>query len=360
MTRRFPSLEVLDQEAIAKISFIDPPVASSSSSDPYAPAPTSFPFPMAGSFITGVDGSVISNVLARFLPLFDSQRQALGDVYDPNATFSYTAYTQIPPRVRIQGWHTSKEMPNQRKLEWGPWLNNAAGGSRNLNYERSRNATTGLERELRSLHTGPDEIVRAILLLPKTRHEIAGSAEKFCIDAWPVGQGAATMLFLCIHGEFAEEPCQGIRSFDRSFVLAPAPAGSRATLNNWTVTILSDHLTVRLYSSPEAWSPGPLKVQGEGKGSRQRQVTPQPQAPATQVLNPKVQAQLSAIPEPQRSLVLAICQRTNLNIKFAADCLDMNGWDVEKAMMNFEQVKKNERSAAFERLKLSESSEPIE
>ena len=44
-------------------------------------------------------------------------------------------------------------------------------------------------------------------------------------------------------------------------------------------------------------------------------------------------------PEPQRSLVLAVSQRTNLNIKFSVDCLESNGWDLEKAVANFEAVK---------------------
>ena len=137
--------------------------------------------------------------MGRFFPLFDTDRTALADVYDPGATFSYSAYTQIPPRARLQGWHTSNAMPNQRKLDWGPWIKNPIGGSRNLSAIKS-----GLERELRSLHTGPEEIIRTISHLPGTNHADAGAAEKFCIDAWPVGNGAAAMLFLCVHGEFSE------------------------------------------------------------------------------------------------------------------------------------------------------------
>ena len=44
-------------------------------------------------------------------------------------------------------------------------------------------------------------------------------------------------------------------------------------------------------------------------------------------------------PEPQRSLVLQISQRTGLNVRFAVDCLEGNGWVLEKALANFEQVK---------------------
>lgn len=67
MLRRFALLEVLDQEAITKISFVDAPIASSSNSDPYEQTgPDSFIFNMAPSFITGVDGSVISGFLSRY------------------------------------------------------------------------------------------------------------------------------------------------------------------------------------------------------------------------------------------------------------------------------------------------------
>ncbi|EJD06393.1 NTF2-like protein [Fomitiporia mediterranea MF3/22] len=346
MMRRFAMLEVLDQEALTKISFVDGPVASSSNSDPHGQTgPDSFVLNMAPSFITGVEGTVISSFLSRFFPLFDTQRTALADVYDPNATFSYSAYTQIPPRARLQGWHTSPAMPNQRKLEWGPWLHNQSGGSRNLAF-LSNNTSHGLERELRSLHTSPAEIVKALLHLPVTRHDVSGAAEKFCIDAWPVGQGSAMMLFLCVHGEFAEEPSQGVRSFDRSFVLAPSPAGSRAAANGWTVTILSDQLTVRPYSSPEAWKPGPLKVQGvDHTNPRAAPQTPQkrPQQlradTQRKLMEPEVQAMLGTIPDSQRRLVVQISQRTGLNVKFSYDCLENNGWDIDRAVANFEQVK---------------------
>lgn len=43
--------------------------------------------------------------------------------------------------------------------------------------------------------------------------------------------------------------------------------------------------------------------------------------------------------EPQRSLILQICQRTRLNVKYAVDCLQSNEWDLDRAVANFEQVK---------------------
>lgn len=38
-------------------------------------------------------------------------------------------------------------------------------------------------------------------------------------------------------------------------------------------------------------------------------------------------------------MVLHISVRTGLNVQYSVDCLTNNGWDVEKAFANFEQVK---------------------
>lgn len=40
-----------------------------------------------------------------------------------------------------------------------------------------------------------------------------------------------------------------------------------AKADGWDVVILSDQLTVRAYSSHQAWAPGPLKVQ-EGEAAK--------------------------------------------------------------------------------------------
>lgn len=108
-------------------------------------------------------------------------------------------------------------MPNQRKLEWQGWVRNEAGGSRNLKRIGSQRSGQEMDRELCTLHMGPSAIVAAISKLPATRHEVSGAADKFCMDAWPIGQGAATMLFLCLHGEFAE--CKRLIIFALEYLL---------------------------------------------------------------------------------------------------------------------------------------------
>ena len=98
-------------------------------------------------------------------------------------------------------------------------------------------------------------------------------------------------------------PSEGIRSFDRSLILAPAPDGSTCVIFDvyrsvgsdsllifsakaagWDVVVLSDQLTVRAYSSPQAWAPGPLEVQMgddevDPKSALMRQPRLQPQTP---------------------------------------------------------------------------------
>lgn len=203
---------------------------------------STFAWNMEPSFIAGVDGSLVVNFLMRFFPFFDNQRGALLDAYAPNATFSFSCNTSIPPRARIEGIHYSKDYPNQRKLEWGVWLTTSQGGSRNLGR------VSELARVAESLHIGSQEAVKAMAALPRTKHDVAGSPEKFSVDAFPVQQGEETNLLVTLHGQFVERkssfkyeyqlrianpvqlrivPSQGLRSFDRSFVLAVSPEGSR-------------------------------------------------------------------------------------------------------------------------------------
>jgi nuclear RNA export factor len=131
--------------------------------------------------------------------MFDTQRPALMDVYDPAATFSFSANTAIPVRGRIEGYQYSKEMPNQRKLEWAPWLNGGLGGSRNLNRMGG-----GVNKMVKSLHLGGEDVIQAMVNLPGTKHDITGPPEKFCLDSYPVRHGESTNLFVCLHGQFAE------------------------------------------------------------------------------------------------------------------------------------------------------------
>lgn len=336
ITRRFSSLEMIDSEPVAQISFDVP--QSTSAAPVKKPNATTFPVPMGPSMIYGVDGGLVSNFLVRFFDVFDNHRDTLANIYDPQASFSFSVNTTIPARARIQGLLYDKEMPNQRSLTWANWLQ---AGSRNLNRLQGT-----LDKSVKSLLMGSDSIVSTVGKLPGTRHDITGPAEKFCLDTSPVPLGTGMGLLVSVHGQFTEMPVNGVRSFDRTFVLAAAPEGSRAKLNGWDVVILSDQWTIRAYSSCDAWKPGPLLVQAT-KAEPIRNPPVQAPIPVSGSLSnqwldslPSEQRNaLSTIPEPQRNFVIDVMRRTNLNVKFAVDCLQNNGWTVERALANFEQVK---------------------
>jgi nuclear RNA export factor len=161
-------------------------------------APSSAIF-SCGLFLSHLVPSQSLTMCHSFFPTFDNERETLVNVYHPAATFSFSANTAIPIRSRIQGHHTSKDMPNQRKLEWVPWLAGGAGGSRNLGRMGH-----GVDKMLNSLHVGAEEAIKSMTNLPKTLHDVAGAPEKFCVDAWPVGQGESMNLFISVHGQFIE------------------------------------------------------------------------------------------------------------------------------------------------------------
>jgi len=107
-------------------------------------------------------------------------------------------------------------------------------------------------------------------------------------------------------------------------------------MKGWAVEILSDQLTVRAYSSSDAWTPGPMVVQ------------PTVASKDSQPSNlPNLEAALASIPEPQRAQVARLCRQTGLNVSYAVDCLQQNGWDHEMAVANFAQVKGSLSRDAF-------------
>jgi len=61
-----------------------------------------------------------------------------------------------------------------------------------------------VDKMLKSIHVGRENVVNAISSLPRSKHDIVGAAEKFCIDAWPVTHEDRTTLFLSVHGQLVE------------------------------------------------------------------------------------------------------------------------------------------------------------
>jgi nuclear RNA export factor len=63
--KRFPGLEVLDGVPVVKLSFDAPQNSSTTIPAKKVPTPSTFPYPMASSFISGVEPTLVSNFLLR-------------------------------------------------------------------------------------------------------------------------------------------------------------------------------------------------------------------------------------------------------------------------------------------------------
>ena len=200
-------------------------------------------------------------------------------------------------------------MPHQKDLTFDKYIEL---GSRNLMR------THNVKPLLRSMHYGGEAIVAFLKRLPITMHPLH-DASKFVVDAWLLpnvdvkAQTSATerpdaLLFINVHGEFCEAPSQGIRSFDRVFVVAPAPPASPAQQLGWPCVIVSDMLTLRHYSRESAFQPNAL-----------------PMGPS---------AAPGLTPE-QHAMSLELSTQTKLSYPYAVQCLGENGWDMTRAVNVF-------------------------
>ncbi|CAE6470841.1 unnamed protein product, partial [Rhizoctonia solani] len=366
VVRRFPNLEMLDQEPIVKIGF-DVPLPELMERDRVLekdkniqwPAATSFLVDMKAGFMgPGIEATTVE-FLTKYYELFDTNRTLLSPVYSPRATFSLSLNTSIPPRARIRGYHS--HLPHQRELAWKTWMDI---GSRNLMR------VARLDKTATFLRSTAEDVIGALSALPGTRHDVTGTggatiedgmvigspaAGKFVVDAFTClgvlpGEGdAGIVLFINVHGEFAEQPSGGLRSFDRVFVVAPAPPDSPSYAAGWRVTILSDQLTVRGYSANEAWVPGPIVVQNVNSGKGTTPVPTTIPAPIPRVEMAPVDPVLADLSEPQRALMVECAGRTGLNAQYSRMCLEGNGWDLAKALTNFEELKGTIPQDAFVR-----------
>ncbi|GAA5980720.1 hypothetical protein JCM10908_001750 [Rhodotorula pacifica] len=354
MARRFSTLRTLDQKPLdPTIAFaigqdrangvVDSPGLSARVKSEKAKAAKReavvFPLPFSGGFFES-DGArdFVGQFFIKFFDAFDNDRPSLLAAYAPICTFSFHADTAHPARARAKkvGSHGDKRFPHQHKLDWKPYL--TSEGSRNL--MRVKNP----EKRVKTLQVTPAAVISSIATLPKTKHPLDDSA-KFIWDSWtmpnflaPPAPGAEgeTVIFASVHGEFTEISCKGVRSFDRNFILAPAPPGSPAHAAGWPCIVLSDTLTVRGYSDlafskPKAPRPAPTNAP-DATG------VPIPPQAVPSAPGPAAPERADGITDEQQSLVLQLQQVTSLNYQFAHMCLAQNGWDPHQALSQFQTL----------------------
>ncbi|KAF9967744.1 nuclear mRNA export, poly(A)+RNA binding protein [Mortierella alpina] len=278
-----------------------------------------------------------------YFSLFDSERGLLEHIYDVNATFSYSAITPPSPLQRSQGISSEN---------WSEYLRQ----SRNLSRLSDLGARTT------RLHVGSKDIVyQGLMQLPETRHDLSENS-KVCVDAWETGGLLPTVcIYLSVHGEF-EEVRRGMqesvrKSFDRTFIIAPAPPGSVAAANGYPCLIISDQLTLRGYNGSTGWKPDlsvnvtpSLAAAAAGVATALKSV---PIANAASHVFPMSHASaasphLDALSPEQQALVQELQRVTGLNVETALQCLLASGWDATKSMILVEQHRSQLPASAWQ------------
>lgn len=344
VSRKFPSLRQLDQQPLdPSIAFAT--AASTSKGGPGSATqlkrekkgskivrtPVVFPVAVnAGFFEAEGTRDFVAGFFMKFFPAFDSDRPSLMAAYSPTCSFSFFADTSYPVRARAKkiGSHTDKSMPHQTKLDWKLYL--TAEGSRNLARVKVP------EKRVATLQITPSMVISSICKLPTTAHPLTPT--KFVFDTWtmpgvlaastPGGEGE-TVILAVVHGEFVEMPSKGVRSFDRTFILAPAPEGSPAHVAGWPCTILSDVLNVRMYSNPTAWEVLPPAAA----------IAPNAVAgPSSVVAPPLGTERAEGLSDGQQAMILEFQVHTKLVYGFAHLCLSQNGFDPVRGMENFQML----------------------
>lgn len=348
---RFRNLTLLDQKVVTptESGFANLPASSKAKKVDAEAAQVplrNFPVPNKPGFVDAEAGAIMPTFLSKYFQLYDTDRAELGEVYAPLAQFSYIVNVVPPPRARAAGFlHT---MPHQKELSFDRYLDL---GNRNLMRVHSPKIRH------QHLHNGSGAIIACLKKLPKTSHPLTDPS-KFVVDAWVLpntvigarlkgDERPEALLYINVHGEYAEAPSQGIRSFDRVFTVAPVIPGSPAANAGWPCVILSDHMVVRHYSSPAAWTADSLPT-GDVTPDQQAGVAMQSQPPQiapngtpTNALPPHLQAQAPApgLNGPQHTLSLQLAAETGLIYAFAVQCLQENNWDAALALTNFQNLK---------------------
>ncbi|KAF9093360.1 nuclear mRNA export, poly(A)+RNA binding protein [Mortierella sp. AD031] len=329
ITKMFPSLQVLDQQAVAnKISFGLGDLTSVKET-------STLPVPIKGNFFDSAGTqAMVLEFLTSYFNLYDTNRSALEAMYDSSATFSYMVDMTITNLQKAEG---------KRGDRWDDY----ADGSRNLSRVKDLSDRTN------RIHVGNAAIVKqGIMPLPKTKHHL-DDASKICVDAWQTGGLLpAICIYILVHGEY-EEPnsTRGVvKSFDRSFIIAPAPPNSQASLHGWKCIIISDQLTIRHYNGFKAWQPEPHPntptpvAVGPAAGMAPSGPTPGAPAviPAVQGVAPDPQQKpMAGITPEQHAMAQELQRQTGLNYPYSVQCLSAVAWDFAAGVALVNQERAN-------------------
>lgn len=297
ITKRFPSLKLLDGQAIAQgISF-----DIGDDSNPAASAGrVQLPAPIVGGFYENetIQATAV-NFLGQFFPAYDSDRTRLTPFYADNAIFSMSVNVSAP-RKKSGGAFASQAWQNY------------------IHTSRNLTRITALDARVTRTNVGKQQIIQALKHLPVSAHDLT-DASLFCVDAWsfPTSEGNVHVQ-ICVHGEFKENAPQTKqltkRSFDRTFILGPAAEGQGVG----GVVIKSDLFVLRPWGGHDAWHPT----------AEAQQTSSTPNAPPASAANERP----PNINDMQFEMLKQLRSQTGLNTYYAGMCLNQMKWDLSAAL----------------------------
>lgn len=284
------------------------------------------------------ESNIAENFIKAFFVGFDHDRNdLLNGIYDNDSIFSFNVNTAAP------------HAPNSdMRPGWDRYI------KRSRNLLRINHTSARMSRS----YVGRENIRDAWKAFPKTQHpDLLANANEWLIECHPIpglpdpsGQSPAGVggLLIMTHGKFDEfDPTSGkkleTRSFDRTFVLGPGSGLGGLRVSN-------DMLCLRTFGDCHAWMPeggqsaAPTPAPPQSTQSPAPQLAPQP---APQQSNHPQAKDGYGMPAPGKTeeqvkkeqLVLETSFRTNMTLEFAEMALSGNGWNLEAALKNFEELK---------------------
>ena len=270
------------------------------------------------------ESQIAENFVRAFFAGYDNDRSdLLNGVYDGHSTFTLNVNTSAPRAQQTE------------PAPWDPYI------------KKSRNLLkiSHLPARMSRTYTGGEKIRELWTSLPATRHpDITAHPEQWLIECYPIpglpdvsGQSSTGVggLLIMVHGKFDEINGTKVetRSFDRTFIIGPGSGMGG-------IRVISDILCLRAYGGHDAWAPEIPPAVPQAAPPAAPQATPQsvvvPGAPEGYGMPApgKADAQVQ-----QEQLVLQMSSNTRMTLQYSEMALSGNGWNMEAALKNFEELK---------------------
>ncbi|GAQ33590.1 nuclear mRNA export, poly(A)+RNA binding protein [Aspergillus tubingensis] len=277
------------------------------------------------------DSQIAENFVRAFFAGYDNDRSGiLSSVYDNHTTFTLNVNTSAP---------------RAQQTETAPW---------DAYIKKSRNLLkiSHLPARMSRVYTGAEKIRELWTSLPATRHpDIATHPEEWLIECYPIpglpdisGQSSTGVggLLIMVHGKFDEINGAKVetRSFDRTFIIGPGGGMGG-------IRVVSDLLCLRAYGGHEAWIPEVPPAVPQAAPPAVAAAPAAPAAPAALPVAIPGAPEGYGMPAPgkadtqvqQEQLVLQMSSNTRMTLQYSEMALSGNGWNMEAALKNFEELK---------------------